>query len=104
MEYKHRDELLDDFIHSLEPMLEKYELEDIGIYEEEGQGAHYFMGYTIRKEGKVYMVNRPYVKNDNKELALEKEEWTIQTDEGDEVKGLHSIDEVFEKINERLLH
>ncbi|MBM6619965.1 DUF5634 family protein [Bacillus sp. RD4P76] len=96
--------MLADFIHSLEPMLEKYDLDDIGIYEEEGQGSNYFMGYTIRKDGKAFMINRPYVKNENKELALEKDEWTIQTDEGDEVKGIQSMEEVFEKINNGILH
>jgi hypothetical protein len=85
-------------------MLDKYDLDDIGIYEEEGQDPHYYMGYTIRKDGLVYMVNRPYVKNENNELAVEKEEWTIQTDEGNEVKGIHSIEEVFQKIDQGILH
>ncbi|KAA0550356.1 hypothetical protein FZW96_03185 [Bacillus sp. BGMRC 2118] len=104
MEYKQREQLLDDFIHSLESILEKYDLDDIGIYEEEGQGTHYFMGYTIRKNGKVFMLNRPYVKNENNELSLENNEWTIQTDEGNEIKGISSMEEVFEKINEGIIH
>lgn len=104
MNYAPREVILDEFIHSLHSLLEQYDLDDIGIYEEEGEGSHYFMGYTIRKDGNVYMINRPYVKNEENELAIEKDEWTIQTDEGDEVKGVSSIDEVFQKINQGILH
>jgi hypothetical protein len=84
--------------------MDKYDLDDIGIYEEEGEGNHYYMGYTIRKDGLVYMINRPYIKNAQNELTIDKDEWTVQTDEGNEVKGIHNLEEVFQKIDQGILH
>ena len=98
MEYLSREEIMNDYNRSLELMMEKYQIEDIGIYEEEGEGDSYYFGYTVRKNGKVYMINLPYVKNKNGELAIEKQVWTLQ-EEDSETKGYRSLDEIFDKIN-----
>ncbi|MFD1738778.1 DUF5634 family protein [Bacillus salitolerans] len=104
MNFTPREEIMNYFVHSLESVMDKYDLDDIGIYEEEGAGSHYYMGYTVRKGDKVYMINQPYVKNDQKHLAIEHEEWTIQSDDGKEVKGIATLDEVFHQINKGVLH
>lgn len=99
MEYINYEELKSDMNHHLQDLMTKYDLEDIGIYEEEGAGDTYYMGYTVRKDGKIYMVNMPYKKDCNGGLAIEHQEWTIQQEAG-ESKGFHSLEEVFSHINQ----
>ncbi len=94
-----RDELRTYYTNTFETVMDQYDLEDIGVYEEEGPEQLYFMGYTIRKDGKVYHVHLPYEKRENGNLEVNKKEWTIQTDDGDEKKGLHSLDDVFSSIH-----
>ncbi|MBS4172753.1 DUF5634 family protein [Bacillus sp. FJAT-49736] len=100
MEYIQYDEIKNDMNQELHHLMAKYDLEDIGIYEEEGAGDTYYLGYTVRKDGKIYMVNMPYKKNHEGRLALEQQEWTIQEEEG-ESKGYHSLEEVFSHINKQ---
>ncbi|MGE8203923.1 DUF5634 family protein [Heyndrickxia sp. NPDC080065] len=100
MDYIKRETLIDQMNGQLKDIMDKYQLEDIGIYEEEGAGKDYYLGYTVRKNGKIFMLDMPYVKDDSGELALKEKVWTIQSDEG-EIKGLHSLDDVFNEINHR---
>jgi hypothetical protein len=100
MEFTNREELLNNMNVHLQDLLLKYDLDDIGIYEEEGPGDTYYAGYTVRKDGKVYMLNMPYVKDHKGGLALQEQEWTIQEETG-EAKGFHSMEEVFNHINNK---
>ncbi|GIN84542.1 hypothetical protein J6TS2_09280 [Heyndrickxia sporothermodurans] len=98
MDYINRETLLDQMNAQLKDMMERYQLEDIGIYEEEGMGKDYYIGYTIRKNGKIYMLSMPYEKNGLGKLSLKNKEWTIQGEEG-EAKVFHSLEDVFLKID-----
>ncbi len=99
MEYVPYVQLKNDMTHQLKGLMTKYDLEDIGIYEEEGIGDTFYMGYTVRKDGKIYMVNMPYKKDHYGRLALQNQDWTIQFEDG-ESKGYQSLDEVFSHIND----
>jgi len=92
------EQLKNDMTHQLKELMTKYDLEDIGIYEEEGTGDTFYLGYTIRKDGRIYMVNMPYKKDHHGRLALEHQDWTIQEEEG-ESKGYQSLEEVFSHIH-----
>jgi hypothetical protein len=97
MEFLSREEILNDYHRTLHSMMKKYDLDDIGIYEEEGPGNEYYFGYTIRKNGSVYIINLPYKKNENGELAIKEHKWTIQAN-GNEAKGFRTLDDVFKTI------
>jgi hypothetical protein len=101
LDYQSRETIMDDMNHGLAQLMNRYQLDDIGIYEEEGAGKNYYLGYTVRKDGKVFMINIPYEKNEEGELAAQDQEWTIQAETG-EKKGYRSLNEVFEEIGEQL--
>ncbi|WP_209124289.1 DUF5634 family protein [Alkalihalobacillus sp. BA299] len=103
MEYLSRDEILEEMNQSLRPIMEKYEVEDIGIFEEQGEGNHYYIGYTIRKDGEVFMTHTPFVRNEEGLFRPEKNEWIIETDNGD-LRGFSSLDDVFEEMSKGLEH
>ncbi|OLO27568.1 hypothetical protein BTR23_19815 [Alkalihalophilus pseudofirmus] len=103
MEYLSREEILDEMNHSLRTIMEKYNVDEIGVFEEQGEGNHYFIGYTIRKASEVFMTHTPYVKNEEGLLRPEKKEWVIETDEGD-LRGFSSLDEVFEEMSKGIQH
>ncbi|MBU8906649.1 DUF5634 family protein [Desertibacillus haloalkaliphilus] len=90
----------------LEPLMEKYDLDDIGVYEEEGEAERYYIGYTVKKDGEVYMVNMPFEKDHEGKLALKEGVWTIQADDNDdfETHGYYSLDDVFESIENGIEH
>ncbi|MBU5210612.1 DUF5634 family protein [Bacillus sp. Gen3] len=96
MDYINRETLIDQMTNQMQLLMDHYGLEDIGIYEEEGAGNDYYLGYTVRKDGKVFMLNMPYMKDEFGRLTLKNREWTIQSDDS-ELKGFHSLDEVFNK-------
>ena len=97
MDFLSREAILHEMNDSLEHMLQKYNLEDIGIFEEEGGGDRYYLGYTVRKNGEVYMVHMPFVKNEEGQLARLEEGWVIESDEGDgsEARGYENLDDAF---------
>jgi hypothetical protein len=100
MEFIPREQLIDDIQDSFQPIIEKYNVDDIGVFEEEGQDDYYYVGYTVRKNGKVYMVHLPFQKNSEGHLAPAKQEWTVETDEPTEAdgEGYDNLDEVFQNI------
>ncbi|MBU9713124.1 DUF5634 family protein [Evansella tamaricis] len=104
MEYQPREILLDDLIHTLQPLIEKYDLEEIGIFEEEGQGNNYYLGYRVLKDGKEFIVHLPYEKNKEGNLGKLKQEWAIETEEADDIDlhGYKNLDEVFYTISQGL--
>ncbi|WP_236939176.1 DUF5634 family protein [Evansella clarkii] len=106
MDFLPRETIVNDLMHSFEPLMEKYILEDISVFEEEGEGDQYHMGYTVRKDDRVYMIHLPYRKNEDNQLAPVKREWVIESDAGDEPEahGLENLDDVFEKINRGFEH
>ncbi|HZG60111.1 MAG TPA: DUF5634 family protein [Anoxybacillus sp.] len=98
MDFVKREVIMNELIDTLEPMMETYDLDQIGIFEEEGENNLYYMGYTINKDGEMILLHMPFVKNARGELALQKQEWTVRMD-GNEQKGYHSLEEAMKQIN-----
>ncbi len=89
-----REALISEMNDTLKHMLEKYDLDDIGIFEEEGEGNRYYLGYTVRKNGEVFMIHMPFEKDENGNLARLEKSWAIESDEVD-TRGYDNLDEVF---------
>lgn len=85
MDFIPREQVMNALQQSFEAYLEHFEIDDIGIFEEEGEDNLYYMGYTVNKGGKTYHIHTPFRKNKEHELAPIREEWTI---ESDDAKGL----------------
>lgn len=103
MDFVNRETIITNMTEEFKPLMERYNIDDIGVYEEEGPHNQYYIGYTVKKDGHVFMINMPYKKNNEDMLAIDKQEWTIQS-EGNEFKGFHSLDDVFEKVSAELDH
>ncbi|MFB4162230.1 DUF5634 family protein [Alteribacillus sp. JSM 102045] len=100
MEFIPRDQLINELQDSFQPLMEKYNIDNIGVFEEEGQDNTYYVGYTVRKDGKVYMVHLPYTKNVDGHLARAPGGWMVETDEPSnlDVAGYDDLDEVFQRF------
>jgi hypothetical protein len=104
MTFFSRETLIDKMNNTLPQMINKYNLEDIGIFEEEGEGNIYYIGYTVRKNGEVYMIHFPHEKNIEGKLApLEEEKWVIESDDGD-TNGYDNLDAAFDYLSNGLKH
>ena len=99
MEYVKRETAISELTHHMDDILNKYNLQGVSVYEEEGEGNHYYLGYTVKKNDQVFMVNKPYIKDKDGKLAVEKQEWTLQGNEG-ETNGYTSLEDAFQKIDE----
>ncbi len=100
MQFTNREDMISELQNSFQSLINKYQFEDIGVFEEQGQHDSYHLGYTIRKNGKTFMVHTPYIKNQDGQLAYGKEQWTIETDEPNtkDVSGFHNLDEALRTI------
>ena len=100
MEFIAREQVIKELQQSFQNYIDKYGIEDIGIFEEEGQDDHYYLGFTVSKEGRTYHVHTPYIKNNNGGLAPLKQEWTVESDDPREVdlKGYDDLESVFREI------
>ncbi len=99
MEFYARETILNEMNQSLPNMLSKYDLEDIGIFEEEGEGNSYYLGYTVRKNGDVNMIHQKFRKNAAGHLApAERQVWVIESDDGD-FRIYKSLDDVFQYLD-----
>ncbi|WP_179295638.1 DUF5634 family protein [Bacillus sp. FJAT-45350] len=103
MDFISRETIVAEMNESMQSLLDKYSLDDIGVFEEQGEGDTYYLGYTIRKNGEIYMIHKPFKKNDENQLLIEKQEWIIETDDGD-TGGFTNLDEVFATINKGFTH
>ncbi|WP_053218254.1 DUF5634 family protein [Virgibacillus senegalensis] len=94
------DQIRGDLQDSFRPLMEKYNIDDIGTFEEEGAEDDYYIGYTVRKNGRIYMVHMPFKKTGEGQLALAKQEWTVETDDptDEDISGFPTIDAVFEHL------
>jgi len=101
MKFLTREEVMNDLQKSFHFLMDKYNLDDIGIYEEQGPHDQYYMGYTINKNGATYMIHSTYKKNQNGLLAPANHEWTVETDEvnTDDLKGYKSLEDVFQQFS-----
>ncbi len=103
MEFQPREQIIEQMNQSMEMLMSKYNLEDIGVFEEQGEGENYYMGYTVRKDKEVYMIHKPFRKNEEGQLSATEKDWIIETEEGD-LTGYRSLDEVFTAIEQDLHH
>lgn len=95
-----REQIINELHQSFQSYIEKYDLEDIGIFEEEGQNDLYYIGYTIKKAGKTYHMHIPYRKSSSGGLAPINNEWTVESDDpqGDDIGGYKNLESVFRDI------
>ncbi|MEK5442318.1 MULTISPECIES: DUF5634 family protein [unclassified Fredinandcohnia] len=100
MDYLSREKIINELQQSFQPYLDKYEIENIGIFEEEGQDNRYYLGYTTRKAGKTYHVHLPFQKNNEGELAPVDNKWTVESDNPQEsdLKEFNNLDHVFSEL------
>lgn len=99
MQFLSRDEIINDLQQSFQTYINKYGLDDIGIFEEEGPGNQYFIGFTAKKAGRTYHIHAPFIKNQNGELTPSQNDWTIESDEP-EGKDLHGFNDVESALSE----
>lgn len=100
LEYGTREEIMNTLQQSFHSLMNTYQLEDIGLFEEQGPNGEYYMGYTINQNGGTYMLHQTYKTNSDGQFALITKEWTIETDEPnyDDKKGYVSIEEAFQHL------
>ncbi|WP_243296343.1 DUF5634 family protein [Bacillus litorisediminis] len=100
MEFLPREQIIQNLQQSFQTYIYQYGIDDIGIFEEEGQDDRYYLGYTVRKDGKIYHIHTPYQKNNNGELASLHQNWTIETDDPqqEDVKEFPNIESVFREL------
>ncbi|MGP7819449.1 DUF5634 family protein [Niallia sp. 01092] len=100
MEFLSREQIINELQQSFEIYINKFGIENIGIFEEEGQADQYYIGYTVKKDGKTYHIHIPYIKNNTGGLSPIKKEWTVETDDPKEedVRGYNDLESVFREI------
>jgi hypothetical protein len=100
VEFLSREEILNDLQQSMSTFINQYNLDDIGLYEEQGQGDVYYMGYTVKKNGKTYHIHTPYHKNEHGQLTSQQKSWTAEPDEPnkEDLKGYTDLESVFQDI------
>jgi ABC-type amino acid transport substrate-binding protein len=100
MEFLTREQIIHELQESFHGMMNQYPIDNIGIFEEEGQDDRYYMGYTVKKRGKTYHIHSPYLKNGSGGLTPVQNEWTVESDEPqkEDLKGIHDLESVFREI------
>jgi len=100
MVFLSREQIINELEQSFQLYIEKFGIENIGIFEEEGQGDRYYLGYTAKKDGKTYHIHIPYTKNKNGDLSPINNEWTVESDEpeGEDLKGYDNLESVFREM------
>lgn len=100
MEFLSREQIINDLQQTFQTYIAKFGIDDIGVFEEEGQDDRYYVGYTAKKEGKTYHIHTPYLKNNDGGLAPIKNEWTVETDDPEkkDLRGFDNIESAFQEI------
>lgn len=100
MEHLSREEILNDLQRSFESYINQYDIDDIGIFEEQGENNHYYFGYTVKKGDKTFHIHSPYSQKGNDRFTPEKSSWTIETDnpKDKDVRGYSDLDSVFQNL------
>lgn len=100
MEFLPREQIINALQEAFQSYIDKYGIDDIGIFEEEGQNNQYYLGYTVKKAEKTYHIHSPYIKDDNGGLAPAENEWTVESDEpkGKDRRGFTNLEQAFKEI------
>lgn len=101
MNFQTREEIAHELKRELQTLLSTYQLDDIGIFEEQGAHNQYYMGYTVKKDGKTYMIHKPFLKNEQGLLTKTNEDWTMETDEPNhpDVIGYRNLKDAFQGLH-----
>lgn len=100
MKFLPRDQIINNLKQAFPSFIDNFSFDAIGIFEEEGQEDKYYFGYTVTKQGKVYHIHTPYIKNNRGDLAPLEDEWTVETDdpEKNDQRGYANLESVFREI------
>ncbi|SEM93507.1 hypothetical protein SAMN05192533_10752 [Mesobacillus persicus] len=100
MDISSREEILNDLQRSFETYMNQFNLDDIGIYEEQGQGNTYYIGYTVKKDGRTYHIHTPYHQNEHGGFTSGKKEWTVEPDDPnkEDLSGYDDLESVLRDI------
>ncbi len=100
MKYNSREQIINELQQQFQFYLEKFNIDNIGVFEEEGQADLYYLGYTVTKNGKTYHIHTPYKKSNNGDLAPIDSEWTLETDDpiGNDLQGYENLESAFQEI------
>jgi hypothetical protein len=100
MEFLPRAQIINELQEPFQSYIQKFGIDDIGIFEEEGEKDLYHMGYTVNKSGNTYHIHRAYRKDDNGGLAPDMHEWTVESDdpEKEDIGGYKDLESVFKSI------
>ncbi len=100
MEFLSREQIINELQQSFQSYIDKYDIDNIGIFEEEGQDDRYYIGFTVNKNGKTYHIHSSYSKNGKGGLRPVQNEWTVETDDPqkEDLKGYHDLESVFRNI------
>lgn len=99
MEYLSREEIIQDLQQPFQNYIEEYSIDDIGIFEEQGQDDIYYMGYTVKKDGKTYHIHSTFRKA-QEGLTPINNLWTVEPDDpqGIDVIGYRDIESALREI------
>ncbi|MEC2076147.1 DUF5634 family protein [Metabacillus fastidiosus] len=97
MEFLSREAIINELQQSFQSYIDKFDIEAIGIFEEEGQADQYYIGYTVTKNNETFHIHTPYIKNANGDLAPISKEWTVESDDPqkDDFKEYNNLDNLF---------
>jgi hypothetical protein len=100
MDHLSREEVINALQEPFQSYLEQYGMEDIGIFEEDGQDDIYHMGYTVKKDGKTYHIHTSFRKNNEQELAPLNNLWTVESDDPhkEDHTGYRDLESAFRNI------
>lgn len=100
MDFLPREQILRELQHASNEYMEKYNLNDIGIFEEQGQDKQYYLGYTVKKGDKAYHIHTPFLKNDRGELAPASKDWVLESDDPqkEDLRGYPDLESVLREI------
>jgi Family of unknown function (DUF5634) len=100
VDYLSREQIMNELQQSFQPYLNMYGIENIGIFEEEGQDNRYYLGYTTRKDGQTHHIHLPFQKNNDGGLSPMDSKWTVESDNPLEkdLKEFEDLDHVFREI------
>lgn len=99
MESLSREQIINELQGNFQSYIDKYGIDDIGIFEEEGQDDIYYIGYTIKKSGETYHLHSTFRKNNN-ELTPINHLWSIESDDpqGEDLTGFEDIESALHQI------
>jgi hypothetical protein len=98
MDVQSRNTIINSLEGDFNTLMEQYNLDRIGVYEEEGKDNLYYMGYTVVKDGKTYMLSTPYSKDNNGQLSSKNAPWTLQAEDGEKA-GYQTIHDILSEIH-----